>query len=85
MSLYSRAELPEDTLPHYVRFNRSKSGDLQVGDAVPDVPLLLVAPTSTVEQSSFSSYSLLSHLAAQADAAGSGSHDLTLVVVGSFT
>ena len=39
-SLYSREELPWQSLPHYVRFNRSSQGSLREGDEAVDVMLV---------------------------------------------
>jgi len=35
------------TIPHYVRFNRSRAGILKVGNVAPDVPLVLADGTRT--------------------------------------
>ena len=43
--LYTREELSFESLPHYVRFNRSRMGDLSVGKSVPNVPLCFVGQT----------------------------------------
>jgi hypothetical protein len=40
--LYKREELPFESLPHYVRFNRSRKGSLSVGAEVPNIPLCFV-------------------------------------------
>lgn len=39
MSLYSREEIPLESMPHYVRFNRSSAGVLKIGDDAPNVAL----------------------------------------------
>jgi hypothetical protein len=39
MHLYSREEIPFESMPHYVRFNRSSAGILKVGDEAPNVAL----------------------------------------------
>ncbi len=44
-SLYTREDLSFESLPHYVRFNRSRMGDLVVGKTVPNVPLCFVGQT----------------------------------------
>lgn len=47
LSLYSREEVPMSAFPFYVRFNRSKRGDLTKGSKAPDVPLALLSTPSS--------------------------------------